>query len=108
MILCHCRNITDDALKRAFLDARQEKPDEDVTPDDLVPDFGDFNCGGCRRIFERAAEQFNDSGDFNLFKRRKKNGPQSGLCEHAQNHVYKSDGIPDLTGSPIEGKPLEL
>lgn len=104
-ILCHCRFISDTDLKDAFQDVKADHPDQDVTLDDLKPELGDFNCGGCKRIFERATEQFNDTGEINLFKRSRKKASEAGLCDHAQNHTYKSDGVPDLLSSPIIGEP---
>ncbi|MFP4313310.1 MAG: hypothetical protein ACLFR0_03190 [Alphaproteobacteria bacterium] len=107
MILCHCRNITDADLKRSFEEAKSAAPDKDVALEDLTPALGDFDCGGCRRIFTRAAEQFNSEGEINLFKRsRRKSEAQNGLCDYARSQKYSADGVPDLLGSPFDGEPI--
>lgn len=107
-IICHCRGITDQSMIEAFKTAKEKAPEKDVALEDLVPDLGDFVCGGCSRIFERAAEQFNDGGEINIFSRSRKKSqePQSGLCSKAMSMTYKSGGgVPDLLSSPIEGEP---
>lgn len=106
-ILCQCRQITDEDLKAAFKSAKDRAPEAEVALEDLVPDLGEFVCGGCTRIFERAAKQFNDSGEINIFRRSRKQIEQSssGLCAKAMQTEYKSGGVPDLLSSPIEGTP---
>lgn len=105
-ILCHCRAISDKDLTEAFEKAREDAGARNLGLDDLTPHLGDFECGGCSRIFERAAQQFNDTGKIDLFKRSKaKSENEGGLCGHARNNKYKSDGVPDLLSPAIDGEP---
>ncbi len=102
VMICHCRGITDTRLKETFDTIRANKLEAaDVSLDDLVPHLGEFNCGGCKRIFQRAADQYNVSGEANLFKRSATVAP-SGLCSKALETTYSVNGIPELRGSPIE------
>jgi hypothetical protein len=107
-ILCHCREISDTDLKEAFETFRDITYGGKIENfEDLQPLLGDYNCGGCSRIFDRAAQQFNETGEINLFKRSRrareeKAKNQSGLCSYAAERKYDAMGIPDLSGSPIE------
>lgn len=106
-IICHCRGISVDSMTEAFKNAKEKAPDKDVALEDLAPDLGTFVCGGCTRIFERAAEQFNENGEINIFRRSRKSQEQgsNGLCSKAMQTEYTSGGVPDLLSSPIEGTP---
>lgn len=107
-ILCHCRAISDKDLTQAFEKVREDEPERALNLEDLTPHLGDFKCGGCKRIFERAAQQFNDTGEINLFRRSKganKSDNENGLCTHARNNKYGSNGVPDLLSPAIDGEP---
>jgi bacterioferritin-associated ferredoxin len=115
VMICHCRQISDEGLKQAFESHRQAtygKPIEDIS--ELEPLLGKAVCGGCSRIFERAATQFNETGEINIFRRSRKaasfddgnNTESSGLCSFAQTQDYATGAqgdVPDLRRSPILG-----
>ena len=106
VMICHCRQINDEALQTAFINARDAKSGGEVVLADIEPQIGDFKCGGCRRIFERAAHQFNKTGEINLFKRVK--ARERGLCATAASRDYavRNGEPPDLSRSPIEGEKI--
>ncbi len=108
-IICQCRQISDTRLKEIFDDFRAANPDSDIDPhQDLKGTIGDYVCGGCSRLFARAAQQFNETGDFNLFPRSNampQEDMQEGLCSTAASRKYAGQGIPDLRKPAIEGEP---
>ncbi|MFN3700176.1 MAG: hypothetical protein ACK4VI_01485 [Alphaproteobacteria bacterium] len=113
VMICHCRQISDEGLKQAFdahWQATYGKPIEDIS--ELETLLGKAVCGGCSRIFERAAAQFNETGEINIFRRsrdrssRAENKAANGQCAFAQTQDYAAGAqgdVPDLRRSPILG-----
>lgn len=103
VMICQCRGITDKELESAFLAAKARNlatgAGESIAVANTIPDLGDFNCGGCRRLFERAAQNYNETGDIGILKRAREAEavlPQSGLCSTAASRQYAAAGIPNL------------
>lgn len=103
MIMCSCRGITDTQLQEAFDRIRENAPDRQVSAEDGIPDFGDYECGGCRRLFEKAAQNYNETGSVRSSRQKSVDNPESGLCSYAQTQVYSTDGIPDLRNPAFVG-----
>lgn len=106
VMICQCRKINDDTLTQAFQTLKEISYGGDIQRvSDLEPLLGDYDCGGCSRIFERAVEHFNQTGDIGIFKRareKEKALVDSGLCSTAVNRDYSAtSGIPDLLKSAI-------
>lgn len=103
VMICSCRSITDKDLEAAFKAAKVRKASEGINSKisvvDTVPDLGEYNCGGCSRIFERAAQNYNETGELGVFKRSR--ALESGLCNVALNSKYSAVDLPDLKSSPI-------
>lgn len=101
VMICHCRQIDDKKLTQAFQalrDASNAGKIESVR--DLEPLLGATDCGGCSRLFERAVQNFNETGDIGIFKRARES--ESGLCSTARNRDYSAAGIPNLRMPAID------
>lgn len=90
--ICQCREITIEDLEKALKSAWDKKGggDAQVTIEDTVPDLGDYNCGGCSRLFERAAEKFNETGAVSLLARSRAAGHGDGA--NGGNSVQDAHG----------------
>lgn len=104
VMICQCRKIDDTALTQAFETLRAMKYGGDIEDaSELTPLLGDFDCGGCRRIFARAAENFNESGQIRIFRiPPTRNNGIEGLCSTAASRDYPAQGIPNLRMPAID------
>lgn len=108
VMICHCAGVSDKDLEsaiEAFRVATYGGLPE--SRKDLEPLIGDYKEGCCRRIFDRALQQVQETGEFNLFSRsrRKQEEGTSGLCSKAASHDYTSGGVPNLRDNPTDGVP---
>ena len=98
-IICHCRNLTDENLQKAFEEARDANGGDDIRLADTLDTLGKFDCGSCAQIFHKAVQDFNETGEVNVL------GRDNGLCSKASQHKYPVGGVPNLRGDPTDGIP---